>query len=222
MPSCIERAISLFYNAVHSLCLEGLFPLSSLSSLRGRAGSGGSGGSGGVSSGSASNLESNAAAKWTGTVVVGDLQEAEVALSTRSVGSSTCGSSGNLDRERLEIISFYTQPSSLKQGWFTHCIGANICRTLSESSEDFSHTALDDVAVSVADHVRCGHELRTCGVRTCTGGVNNGKEVSVRVVGSAVTGDNSPSSGDGPCTIRRHLRQGGTGLSNSFLEIGNL
>ena len=70
-PIFISRAISLFYNSVHSLCLETLGSLATLCRLRGR---GGSCSGGGVASGSAGtgNLESNAAAKGTSTVVVGD------------------------------------------------------------------------------------------------------------------------------------------------------
>lgn len=69
---------------MHSLCLESLFTLGSLvalCSLR-SCGRAGSCSSGGFSSGGASNLEGNSAAKRTITVVVGDYREIRVSITS--------------------------------------------------------------------------------------------------------------------------------------------
>lgn len=147
----------------------------------------------------AGDLESDAATEGAGTVVVGNLHQAEVGHAAGGISSCAGGSGGDLDGERS--------------------ISTNVGGTSLDA--DGAQGTLDDVALSVANHVGGGNELGACGVRAGTSGVDDSEEVTLLVVGSSVAGDDSPGTGDGTGSVTGNLGQGGAGLGDSLLHEGH-
>lgn len=201
--SCLDtdEVINLFF--FHRLCREGLATGILLATSGSSSVVAAGGGGGGSSTSLAGDLEGNVTTKGAGTVVVGDLEETEVGHAASGVIASALGSSRDVN---LELS-----------------VGTNVGGTLLEANGVHNGVdgTLDDVALAVADHVGGGGGLDALGVGTGSGGVDDGEEVAVGVVGSAVRGDSAPSTGNG-AAVGRDLGQGVAHQLHALTNVGNL
>jgi len=106
----------------------------------------------------------------------------------------------------------------------TYSVGADVggAPVDADSTEDRVDSSLDDIALAVANHARGGDELGALGVLASAGGVEDGKELALGVVGSAVTGHSAPGAGDGAAAVRGDLGQGVARAGHGGSEVGDL